>query len=155
MQSSSTFLLSVTTKSYIQKNSHDYKCTTDELSFLSKHFEKKIYSFFSKVGAYTVGIYSDFKIHSKSAKLERVKILFRFQRQPYMTKEICVAHFFQYIYFPWKIQSLYFWCPLGNFWQEKQENVHNYLIVVLGQFHSLSFLKESCISFEPPIKTHI
>lgn len=92
----------MTTKSYIQKNSHDYKCTTYELSFLSKHFEKKYTTFFSKVGAYTVGLYSDFKIHSKSAKLERVKFLFRFQRQPYMTKEICVAHFFQYIYFPLK-----------------------------------------------------
>lgn len=87
-------LLSVTTKSYIQKNSHDYKCTTDELSFLSKHFEKKIYSFFSKVGAYTVGLYSDFKIHSKSAKLERVKILFRFQRTTiYDERNLCCPLF--------------------------------------------------------------
>lgn len=93
------------------KNCHHYKCTSYELSFLSKHFEKKYTTFFSKVGSYTVGLYSGFKI-CKTWKSYNFVLLPA--TTIYDERNLCWP-LFQYIYFPWKIQSLYCWRPLWNF----------------------------------------
>lgn len=66
-------------------NFHVYRCTTYDHFFLKEHL--KIIQI-SLVRAYTVGLYSNIKIHSKSEKFEKILILFRFQSRLKMTQKM-------------------------------------------------------------------
>lgn len=94
-------LLSVTTKSYIQKNSHDYKYTTCELSFLSKHFEKKnILRFFLKLEHIRLAYIQTLKYTQNLQNLKELKFCFASSDNHIWRKKFVLSTFSNTSIFP-------------------------------------------------------